>query len=54
MPDVHNYAKDAKTPLEYFLLFIDENILNDIVQHANQRIRILGKSLNYKDTLSVN
>lgn len=38
LPGVKNKGRDAKTPIECFLLFVDDQIIADIVLHTNQRI----------------
>lgn len=48
LPGVKNYGKYARSPLECFLLFIDEQIIGDIVIYTNQRI--LEKSSTWKDS----
>lgn len=46
LPGVKQYGRNAKTPLQCFLLFFDEMIIADIVVHTNDRIA--EKSENWK------
>jgi hypothetical protein len=48
LPGVRNRAKNAKTPLKCFLLFFDEQMITDVVEHTNQRIS--EKSDRWKDS----
>lgn len=47
LPGPKGLAKNAKTPLECWSLFIDTNMLTDIVRHTN--VKISEKSQNYND-----
>ena len=48
LPGIERSARNAKTPLECFLLFFDKQMISDIVLHTNKKMA--SKSSEWKDS----